>query len=148
MYGTHSIYNLLRNMFLPKRKSKNDRKIFISRKNIFPRKIKTINQLENLFKNNGYEVLFFEEMSFQDQIDAVYDANKIAAITGSSLTNILFANLKADIMSVNIEVEYDCYDWKDIADALNINYMDFYISTHNEEKIFKVFNLLDGLFDE
>jgi capsular polysaccharide biosynthesis protein len=135
-------------MFLPKRKSKNDRKIFISRKNIFPRKIKTINQLENLFKNNGYEVLFFEEMSFQDQIDAVYDANKIAAITGSSLTNILFANLKADIMSVNIEVEYDCYDWKDIADALNINYMDFYISTHNEEKIFKVFNLLDGLFDE
>lgn len=148
MHGEYLIYNLLREMFLPKRESMNNRNIFISRKNIFARKIKSINSLEKLFIDKGYEVVFFEEMTFSEQVNAVYDSKNIASITGSSLTNILFANPKANIMSVNVEVAYDCYEWKDIANALNINYMDFYISTHDHKKIFKVFNILEELFND
>lgn len=136
-----SVLNL-RKLFLPDRPSLNNRNIFIPRKNIFSKRSENINSLIKLFIENNYEILYFEDLSFQEQINAFYDAKNIVALDGSSLVNVLFANKKANILAFHCDPEFHAYEWAVISKKLGINYSNIYINSNNVNKIFDIFNTL------
>ena len=129
---------LLRNLFIPKRESKKNRNIFISRKKIFSRNIDEIEKLESLFRDENYEIIFCEDLSFEEQINMFFDAKNIVAISGTSLTNIIFANTNVNIISFNIDLEYDPHEYRFFSKLLGIKHIDFYIDTHNAKEIFNL----------
>ena len=137
---------LIRNMFIPKRKSQSNKNIFISRRNEFSERIKNIKTLENYFKENKYDICFLEDMSFQEQVELFYDAKNIAAVNGCSLTNLLFANTSSNVMSINSDPDYYASEWRYIAKKINIKYVELYMPTEDIDPVIKIFNTLDSLF--
>lgn len=87
------------------------RKLFISRKNCWwnHRLVNDIN-IEQIFKEHGFEIICPEEMSFQDQLKTFSEAECIAGASGAAFTNILFANKNAKIICIcSKEIKLSCY---------------------------------------
>jgi len=86
------------------------RKLFISRKNCGLIRLTNHNKIEQIFKGYGYEVIYPEEMSFQDQLKTFSEAEFIAGASGAGFTNILFANKNAKIICIlPKEIKLTCY---------------------------------------
>ncbi len=138
----------IRNMFIPKRKSTCDKNIFISRKDIFTKRIENKNMLENFLKQKNYSVCFLEDMSFSEQIELFYDAKNIVAINGCSLTNMLFANNDSNIISIHSDPNYYATEWRTIAKKININYIEIYSQTNNIHPVLNILQTLEGKNNE
>lgn len=70
--------------------------IFISRKDLSGKKfesrgIEKRNEIENIFKNYGFKVIYLEDLSFLDQITTISRAKNIAGFHGAGLSNIVWA---------------------------------------------------------
>jgi len=86
------------------------RKLFISRKNCGLIRLTNHNKIEQIFKAYGYEVIYPEEMSFQDQLKTFSEAEFIAGASGAGFTNILFANKNAKIICIlPKQIKLTCY---------------------------------------
>lgn len=57
--------------------------------------------IENLFKSNGYKVIYPEEQSLDEQIEIIRNAKEIAAISGSLTHNMLFAQNGKKLTIIN-----------------------------------------------
>ena len=66
------------------------RRIFVSRKN--NQIIVNMSEVENIFTNYGFEIVYCEEMSFMEQVELFNNAEFVAGLTGAAMTNILFCN--------------------------------------------------------
>lgn len=87
------------------------KKLYISRKNCFGTRI-LINQnnVEQIFKEHGYEIVYPELIPFQEQLKLFSEAEYIAGPSGAGFTNILFANKKAKIICIlPNETKLTCY---------------------------------------
>lgn len=145
-WNAGEIYPKLREIFLPKRKSFANRNIFISRATGSSRYNEIIPQLENEFKKRNYEIIYFEHMSFEQQIEAVYDAKNIVGILGGGLSNLIFANLDANVMTMCYGYGYYNDEWRHITENLGINHIDFQLADEKVETYFKLFDQIDTLF--
>ena len=86
------------------------RKFFISRKNTVSPRLENQDIIEQIFAENGYEIIFPEEMSFQDQLKLFSEAEFLAGAYGSGLTNIIFTNKNAKIICIHPkEIEWPWY---------------------------------------
>ncbi|MBU3101636.1 MULTISPECIES: glycosyltransferase family 61 protein [Clostridium] len=86
------------------------KKLFISRRNCSLIRLTNQNEIEQIFKEYGYEVIYPEEMSFQDQLKTFSEAEFIAGASGAGFTNILFANKNAKIICIlPKEIKLTCY---------------------------------------
>ena len=79
--------------------SKNTNKIFISRKSIY-RRPDNLNDIEELFRQNNFKVVYFEELSFDDQLISCYTASHIAGLHGAGLTNIIACKQETKILEI------------------------------------------------
>lgn len=87
-----------------------NKKLFISRRNCSLIRLTNQNEIEKIFKEYGYEVIYPEEMSFQDQLEIFSKAEFIAGASGAGFTNILFANRNAKIICIlPKEIKLTCY---------------------------------------
>jgi len=145
-YINEPIYKKIRDIFLPKRKSLENKNIFISRLPGTARHKQIILDLENEFKKRNYEIVFFENMSFEEEVSCLYDAKNIVGIGGNGLSNLIFANLKANIMSIHYDYDYDNDEWRHIAENLNLNYLDFAIAKEDIDIYFNLFDQIDTFF--
>ncbi|WP_238916953.1 glycosyltransferase family 61 protein [Clostridium sp. YIM B02555] len=87
------------------------RKLFMSRKNCWGTRL-LLNQdkIEQIFKEYGYEIIYPEIMSFQDQLKIFSEAEFIAGASGAGFTNILFANKSVKIICIlPNEIKLSCY---------------------------------------
>lgn len=87
------------------------KKLFISRKNCFGTRI-LVNQnnVEQIFKEYGYEIVYPELIPFQEQLKLFSEAEYIAGPSGAGFTNILFANKTAKIICIlPSETKLTCY---------------------------------------
>lgn len=64
------------------------KRFFCSRKN--PDRISNQSQLEDLFKSNGFDVIFPEDISLDEQMAIYKGANLILSSSGSTMHNVLF----------------------------------------------------------
>jgi len=95
---------LIKEVFLPHTKVGN-RSIFISRKDSSGRKFDSrgINSkeiIENIFRDNGYDVIYFEDLSLIEQIATSSSAKNIAGFHGAGLANIIWADPNSNIIEV------------------------------------------------
>jgi hypothetical protein len=140
------IYLNIRELFIPKRPSLKNKNIFISRKPGTDRYLDIVPKLENEFIKRNYEVVFFEDLSFDQQVDIMYDAKNIIGIGGSGLTNLMFANLEANVMTITFNYHYYNDEWRDISESLGINHIDFQLANEDVDIYFKLFDQIDTFF--
>ncbi len=91
--------NDLRIFYLPYFSSRNfPKKIFISRKNATKRRPFNEQQVNDLFREFGFETVYPETLSFREQIALFSQAEYIAGGSGAAFTNLLFC--KKDCMAI------------------------------------------------
>ena len=78
-------------------------KVYFSRLHYPKAKEKEIGEesIENLFKSNGYKVIYPEEHSLDEQIEIIRNAKEIAAVSGSLTHNMLFAQNGKKLTIIN-----------------------------------------------
>jgi capsular polysaccharide biosynthesis protein len=96
------------------------RKIFISRKNTSAVRLENELEIRNLFVDDGFEIVYTEEMSFQQQIDTFGQAKIVVATSGAALTNIIFCQEKTTIGCI-IPESHKFYMYSTIAYLLGMN---------------------------
>lgn len=64
--------------------------IFLSRKKTSNSRLINSEEVEKIFLRYGFEVVYPEEMSFEEQVKMFYNADFIAGATGAAMSNLLF----------------------------------------------------------
>jgi capsular polysaccharide biosynthesis protein len=102
----------------------NNSKVYISRRNSkrpLPNEVK----IEKMFKEMGFEIMYFETLGFSCQVSITRRLKILAGSHGAGLTNMLWSQTNSRIIEVmppdfhnpcyrqlaqNLGVEYDCID--------------------------------------
>ena len=79
---------------------KNDRKIYVSRKAKQRRSFKNHDDVENVFLEFGFEIIYAEDLTFTQQLKLFSEACFIAGLHGAGLTNMIFANEGCQILEI------------------------------------------------
>lgn len=66
------------------------RNIFISRKKAQAIRLKNEREVREMFAQNGFEIVYAEEMSFREQVECFGQAKCVIATSGAALTNTIF----------------------------------------------------------
>lgn len=75
-------------------------KIYVSRSRQFSRRISNENELLPILKKYGFEVHYFEGMSFADQITLMQSARYFVSSHGANMTNLIFLPERARILEL------------------------------------------------
>jgi len=92
--------DILRKHILPKLKKTRKRKLYISRSKCDHRSLSNEVDLEKELKKRGFEIVFFEEMSFSQQMISVANAELIVAPHGAGLANIIAGSTGLAIIEI------------------------------------------------
>ncbi len=85
-------------------------RIYISRANQHSRKVHNETEVRELLKKYGFTVVFFENMSFTDQVSLMRNAKHVVSSHGANLTNILFMPENGKVLEINKNVSPNlCY---------------------------------------
>ncbi len=96
-------------------------RIYISRKKANNRKLLNEPAITDFLEQQGFQVVFPEEFSFQEQVQMFYSAKFIIAPHGSGMTNIVFCNNDVRILEVfSSDFFVPCY--MDLATQLSFEY--------------------------
>jgi capsular polysaccharide biosynthesis protein len=71
------------------------RKIFLNRKAYFQRNIKNINLLFDILNHYGFEFVFAEDLTYEEQVKLFRDVKYFVGIHGAGLTNLLHSDIPA-----------------------------------------------------
>lgn len=96
-------------------------KLFISRKNAQFRYIENNDNVEKIFKDNGFQIIDDKAIPLKELINLSNQSIVIAGIHGAGLTNIIFAPKNSHIFVLETEYFHDNY-FVTLASSLNINY--------------------------
>jgi hypothetical protein len=88
-------------------KNENDQKvypenIYISRKN-YKRAHLMENETEEYLNKIGYQTVYYEDYSIQDQINFCREAKNIVCYLGTSIVNIIISKTKANVYIINLD---------------------------------------------
>ncbi|WP_022756270.1 glycosyltransferase family 61 protein [Butyrivibrio fibrisolvens] len=71
---------------------KSDRKVFISRKQANFSRIVNEAEVIQLFKDNGYEIVCTEDLTYRQQVELFSSATCVVGASGAALTNVVYCN--------------------------------------------------------
>lgn len=117
------VINQLRDMFLSKfPESKPYRRIYISRKKAKKRKVANEDEVIKLLESFNYEIHYFEDYSFDQQVAICSESASLIGLHGAGLTNMLFMRPYTQVLELRNEndCENNCYF--SLASDLNIEY--------------------------
>lgn len=118
--------NYLRENFIKLKSNKSKkpfRKIYISRKkSASSRALLNTEELESLFIDKGFEIVYPEFLSFANQVKIFSEAEIVVGATGAAMTNLIFMSpgTKA-IVLYYLHPQVNYYLFSQIANILNIN---------------------------
>lgn len=97
--------NLIREAFLPHIEVGN-KSIFISRKDLRGKKfdsrgINSKEVIERVFLENGFDIIYFEDLSLLEQVATSSGAKNIAGFHGAGLANIVWAAPNSNVIEVS-----------------------------------------------
>ena len=75
---------------LPRRPSTRRHRLYISRQRAGCRRLANHTEVARALRRYGFEPVVMEELSYQQQIEVLYDAEAVVAPHGAGLTNLLF----------------------------------------------------------
>lgn len=113
-------------------KLKKNRKIYCSRKHFSDKRSLLFGeaQIEGVFKNNGYEIVYMEELDLISQIRLLNECNEIVCSAGTLVHNAMFIrNNKCNFTVLNktYKINQNIYLTNQLSDA-NFTFIDAYIS--------------------
>lgn len=88
-YNT-TLIQVIRDKFIKENRQPVNRKIYISRQKAAKRRITNEADVQAIFLKWGYEIHFFEDYSFQKQLEIMSETKVLAGLHGAGLTNMLF----------------------------------------------------------
>lgn len=89
-YGLELVRNALFSKLKLLKDKKPFRKIYLKRKATQLRSIINMNQVENFFIKNGFEMIETEKMTFAEQVKLFYETKLVIGASGATFTNLLF----------------------------------------------------------
>ncbi|MCB2296785.1 glycosyltransferase family 61 protein [Clostridium tagluense] len=109
----------IRNNILEENELEGSNKIYISRKNMSNKRLINNTKVAELFAEYGFEIIFPENLSFQEQVKIFSQAKYIAGSTGAALTNILYCPSNATIITI-IPKEYKFHLYSTISKIIKL----------------------------
>lgn len=97
------------------------RKIYVSRGKQFSRRITNETEVLEVLRDRGYELVYFEGMSFADQVKLMHEVTHFVTSHGANMTNLVFLQPGARILElINNRKPNFCY-WS-VASSLKHGY--------------------------
>ena len=85
-------------------------KIYISRRKTHKRKIANELEIERFFIDNGWSVMYLEEMSVREQIEVFRSAKYIVSPHGAGLSNLIWCARLTELVEIfNSDHDHDCF---------------------------------------
>jgi hypothetical protein len=97
------------------------RKVYVSRLKAKMRRVINEYQLYELLEEKGFEIVFFETLSFEEQIRLAAETEILIGMHGANLTNILFMSPTASVIELLNEKNLNLAYFK-LSAYCNINY--------------------------
>lgn len=105
------------------------RKVFLNRKSFYQRNIKNIRSLEAILAENGFEMVYAEDLTYEQQVELFREVKYFVGIHGAGLTNLLHSKIEElrvlEIFSESL-VHASFYRFLEI---LNVKYYDMIVGT-------------------
>lgn len=116
------LINKLRQQFIGQNSTQGLKNIYISRQKAEKRKIINEDAVISLLKEYHFEIHFFEDYSFSEQVNLMKATKCLVGLHGAGLTNMLFMNEKTSVLELrNTEDNHNnCYF--SLASDLNLHY--------------------------
>lgn len=93
-----------------KRRNLTQRLIYVARGNRAKRNLKQEPQLINLLESNGFETVYLENKTVDEQIQIFQNARAIVGLHGAGLTNMVWSGQGASVLELFTQQHYnDCY---------------------------------------
>lgn len=117
------VINQLRDLFLSKtEKTTPYRRIYISRMKAKKRKVSNEEEVTSLLKSFGYEIHYFEDYSFSQQVSICSESLSMIGLHGAGLTNMLFMRPRTQVLELRNEDDCSNNCYFSLASDLGIDY--------------------------
>ena len=97
------------------------RKIFVSRDKQKSRRINNQKEINHVLNKHGYETVYFEGMSIQQQIQTIQEAAVLVSVHGANFVNIIFMNSGATVIELTSEALHSPIYWR-LSSIFALNY--------------------------
>ena len=138
----------LRNYFLNKIEKTKNKRIWISRQNSRIRKIKNFQEVENVLKKYGFDVIETENLDFFDQAKLFINADVVGSIHGGGLSNMLFMDKFKKVIEVRGKKDYHNNCYFSLASGLDLKYYYFLADVKNNDFYHNDYFIDINKFDE
>ena len=122
---SRSVADHIRNRILDKslqgKRASSGEKVFLSRRNCKVQRLVNMDEVEQIFADSGYQIVFTEEMTFDEQIALFNNADVIVGATGAAFTNIVYCHEGAQI-GIIISDDQPAYFYSNIANMINVRF--------------------------
>ncbi len=116
---SQSAISYIRSNVLKEERDNGFRKIFISRKNTANSRLINEENVIKLFKLYGFEIVYPEELSFEEQVRIFSEAEYVAGASGAAFTNIVYCPSNAKIICI-VPKEYNFYIYSTISKFIGL----------------------------
>jgi capsular polysaccharide biosynthesis protein len=117
-----AVINEIRSVFLKDKLNVPARKIYISRQKAAKRTVLNEEQVTALMTQYGYEIHYFEDYSFQEQVEIMSEAISLVGLHGAGLTNMLFMPKGAQVLEFRNQSDSHNNCFFSLASALDHEY--------------------------
>lgn len=99
-----------------------ERRVYVSRNRQHLRRLLNEAAIEPLLRQYGFEIIYFEEHSFEEQVHLIAEATVLIGVHGANLTNMLFMRPGATVVELMIDGKAfnPCYYY--LANTMQLNY--------------------------
>ena len=108
------------------------KKVYISRKLAPKRKAHNEEQVESFLQENGFEIVYAEELSLLEQIKLMSETSLLVCLHGAALTNMLFLPKSAKVLELRNVGDSITQCYFNLASALDLPY--FYTLNSGDSK--------------
>ena len=104
----------------------NTRKIYLGRREGQMRNIINIDQVDSMMENLGFEVVFTDIMSLDEQMDLFKSAKIVVGAAGAAFSNMIFMQQGANVVMFSPSIKKtNYYIFQQIADVSGVNLVHF-----------------------
>lgn len=122
---SHTVADHIRNAVLADTaqvKGDGYKKIFLSRKRCENQRLVNSVEVEGVFAENGYEIIYPEQLGFAEEVAVFHEADIIAGPTGAALTNLVYCKEGAVVVAI-APASHNLYCFSNIAHFVGVKFM-------------------------
>ena len=120
-------------------------RIYVSRGKAKKRKIVNEDGVISLLKDYSFDTVYFEDLSFENQVSVSANAKYLISNHGSGLTNMLFMRSGSSVLELRKEGDAKNNCFFSLASALNLNYFYQTCRAQNDSEVAHTANLIVDL---